>query len=84
MVNKQQDTDEDTTQQLQSSSDETNSNNLDFKSVSTANPQDYLDKQQTDLHVAKPFINDCIQEESRVQNDWLQTNRKDKVRKVCK
>ena len=50
-----QDAGEDTTQQLPSSSDETDS----------------------DLCVAEPFINDHIPEEPTVQNDWLQTNRKD-------
>ena len=31
---------------------------------------------ETDVCVTERLINDCIQEESTVQNDWLQTNHK--------
>ena len=77
MVNKSQDADEDTNQQLQCSTDNTNSDNSHIQNVSTAISQDYLEEQQTDLCVTEPFINDCIQEEPIVQNNWLQTNCKD-------
>ena len=77
MVNEPQDADEDTNQQLQCSTDKTNSDNSHIQNVSTAISQDYLEEQQTDLCVTEPFINDCIQEEPIVQNDWLQTNCKD-------
>ena len=70
-----QDTDEETTQQLQSSSDKTDSDNSCIQHVSTVNSQDYLEEQQTDLCVAEPFINDS--EEPTVQNDWFHTNHKD-------
>ena len=48
-----------------------------IQNVITANSQDYLEEQRTDLSVAEPFINDSIQEEPILQNDWLQIDHKD-------
>ena len=77
MVNESQDMDNNITQQLQSSSDKNDSDDLHIQNVSTANFQDHLEEQQTDLCVAEPFVNDSVQEEPIVQNDWLQINHKD-------
>ena len=73
MVNEPQDRDEDTTHQLQFTSDMTDSENLHVQNEC-----------ETDVCVTEWLINDCIQEESTVQNDWLQTNHKVQIRKVCK
>lgn len=86
MVNESQDIDEDTTQQLQSSSDKTDSDNSYIHNGSTAHSQDYLKEQQTansqdyleeKQTVVEPFVNDCIQQEPTVLSDELQTNSKD-------
>ena len=71
--------DDSITQQLWCSSDKTDSvsDDLHIQNVITANSQDYLEEHQTDLSVAELFINDSIQEESILQNDWLQIDHKD-------
>ena len=57
--------DDNITQQLRCSSDKTDSisDDLHIQNVNTANSQDYLEEQQTDLSVAELFLNDSIQEE---------------------
>ena len=71
MVNEPQDIDEDTSHPLQFTSDMTDSENLHVQNEC-----------ETDVCVTEWLINDCIQEESAVQNDWSQTNHKGTDEKV--
>lgn len=77
IVNESQDKDDNITQQLQCSSDEADSDDSRIQNVSTANSQDDLEEQQTDLCVAEPFFNDSVLEEPIVWNDSLQIDHKD-------
>ena len=67
MVNEPQDRDENTTHQIQFTSDMTDSEILHVQN-----------EYETNVCVTEQLINDYIQEESTVQNDWLQ------MRKVYK